>query len=81
MWKLWKDEVDCIITSYPKEWMSNEISLDALLPWDFADLRTVEPWWKLILSSKAMLPLLWSKFPNHPNLLPAYFDDPLSTIG
>ena len=24
-----------------------------------------------------MLPLLWSLFPGHPNLLPAYFDDPV----
>ena len=23
-----------------------------------------------------MLPLLWSMFPGHPNLLPAYYDDP-----
>ena len=29
--------------------------------------------WKSILSNKALLPLLWERFPNHPNLLPAYF--------
>jgi glutathionylspermidine synthase len=23
-----------------------------------------------------MLPLLWSLYPGHPNLLPAYYDDP-----
>ena len=32
----------------------------------------------MIASNKAMLPLLWSMFPGHPNLLPAYYDDPLS---
>ena len=31
--------------------------------------------WKSILSNKALLPLLWQMFPNHPNLLPAYFMD------
>lgn len=32
----------------------------------------IEPAWKLLLSSKAILPLLWEFFPNHPNLLPAF---------
>ena len=27
------------------------------------------------LSNKGILPLLWAMFPDHPNLLPAYFDD------
>ena len=35
----------------------------------------VEPPWKAVLSNKGILPLLWEMFPNHPNLLPAYFDD------
>ncbi|WP_372769127.1 glutathionylspermidine synthase family protein [Pseudoalteromonas sp.] len=35
--------------------------------------RFIEPEWKAILSNKALLPLLWQMFPNHPNLLPAYF--------
>ena len=33
----------------------------------------IEPAWKMILSNKAILPLLWQLFPGHPNLLPAYF--------
>jgi len=39
-------------------------------------LRSIEPFWKLIAANKAMLPLLWSLYPGHPNLLPSYFDDP-----
>jgi glutathionylspermidine synthase len=31
----------------------------------------------MILSNKAILPVLWELFPNHPNLLPASFN-PLS---
>ena len=61
---------------YPKEWMINEITQDGLLKYDFENLRSIEPFWKLIASNKAMLPLLWSLYPGHPNLLPAYFDDP-----
>ena len=53
--------------------------------WMFADAfskspsmqatRFLEPPWKAILSNKGMLPLLWEMAPNHPNLLPAYFED------
>jgi glutathionylspermidine synthase len=35
----------------------------------------IEPPWKLILSCKGILPLLWELFPDHPNLLPAYFTE------
>ena len=60
-----------------------------LYPWEFmfeeefgADLgnnniRWIEPPWKSILSNKALLPMLWKMFPNHPNLLPAFFEDEL----
>ncbi|MEN2494442.1 MAG: putative acid--amine ligase YgiC [Hyphomicrobiaceae bacterium hypho_1] len=34
----------------------------------------VEPAWKAILSNKGILPLLWQRHKNHPNLLPAFFD-------
>lgn len=40
------------------------------------ELKSIEPWWKLILGNKALLPMLWTMFPNHPNLLPAYYEDP-----
>ena len=56
---------------YPWEWLMRE---------DFAPnirrSRTlfVEPAWKMLLSTKAILPLLWETAPNHPNLLAASFD-------
>ena len=34
----------------------------------------VEPAWKMILSNKAILPILWELYPGCPYLLPAYFD-------
>ena len=40
-----------------------------------APTRWIEPPWKAILSNKGILPLLWEMFPNHPNLLPAFFED------
>jgi glutathionylspermidine synthase len=65
---------------YPWEWMFRE-QFGAFLPG--ASTRWIEPPWKAILSSKGILPLLWSMFPRHPNLLPAYFaDDPgRTTLG
>src|SRR5260370_2813975 len=40
-----------------------------------APTRWIEPPWKAILSNKGILPLLWEMFPDHPNLLPAFFED------
>jgi glutathionylspermidine synthase len=37
--------------------------------------RIMEPLWKLTLSNKGILPVLWDLYPDHPNLLPAYFED------
>lgn len=60
-----------------------------LYPWEFMmqeefgqhlgtnNIRWIEPPWKSIISNKALLPLLWKKFENHPNLLPAFFEDEL----
>ncbi|KAK3281749.1 hypothetical protein CYMTET_10482 [Cymbomonas tetramitiformis] len=62
---------------YPYEWLSQEdlgqyVVQDHLVHAE-GRVRWMEPAWKLILSSKAILPYLWSKHPDHPNLLPAYF--------
>ncbi|MDQ2994866.1 MAG: glutathionylspermidine synthase family protein [Pseudomonadota bacterium] len=39
-----------------------------------ATLHIIEPIWKMILTNKALLVILWELFPNHPNLLPTFFD-------
>jgi len=65
---------DCLISLYPKEWLISEITQDGLLKYDLENIRSFEPFWKLIMGNKALLPLLWSMYPNHPNLLPAYYD-------
>jgi glutathionylspermidine synthase len=40
-----------------------------------AGMQLIEPPWKAVLSNKGILPLLWERHPNHPHLLPAFFDD------
>jgi glutathionylspermidine synthase len=37
-----------------------------------APTRWIEPAWRLLLSGKGILALLWELFPGHPNLLPAF---------
>lgn len=69
-------DVKCLINQYPKEWLVNEIEHDELLKYDLAEIRSFEPWWKLILGNKALLPLLWNMYPEHKNLLPAFYDQP-----
>lgn len=76
VWQLGGALVRCLVNQYPKEWLANEVERDELLKYDLADLMTVEPWWKLILGNKALLPLLWSMYPHHQYLLPAYYDEP-----
>lgn len=39
-----------------------------------SNVAVIEPAWKMIVSNKGLLALLWERFPGHPNLLPAYFD-------
>ena len=65
-------------------------SLFKLYPWESlldeqfgpAALRTynnvtwIEPVWKMLLSNKGILPILWELYPKHPLLLEAYFDEP-----
>jgi glutathionylspermidine synthase len=57
---------------YPWEWIMAE-EFGAEVP--NCGTRFIEPPWKAILSNKGLMPLLWGMFENHPNLLPAYFED------
>ena len=57
---------------YPWEWMVD----DEFGPFiASAPTRWFEPAWKMLLSNKAVLPILWERYENHPNLLPAYFEE------
>ncbi|MGV9359686.1 glutathionylspermidine synthase family protein [Amycolatopsis sp. NPDC003731] len=64
-----------VLKLYPWEWVvDEEFGRHAVesLP------RTlwIEPLWKMILSNKTLLAILWENYPGHPNLLPAFADDP-----
>ena len=65
-------------------------SLFKLYPWEsllheqfgpaalrtYANMTWIEPIWKMLLSNKGILPILWELYPKHPLLLEAYFDEP-----
>jgi glutathionylspermidine synthase len=57
---------------YPWEWLLAD-AFGAELTWDRTAI--IEPIWKMTLSNKGLLAVLWELFPDHPVLLPAYFED------
>ncbi|PZG80271.1 glutathionylspermidine synthase [Streptomyces sp. NTH33] len=70
-----------IFKLYPWEWLTTDRFADHVL--DTLDngggtgsTLWIEPAWKMLLSNKALLAVLWELYPDHPNLLPAHLDGP-----
>jgi glutathionylspermidine synthase len=64
-----------IFKLYPWEAMlQEEFGPHALA--NYQSVRWIEPIWKMLLSNKGILPILWQLYPNHELLLEAHFDDP-----
>ena len=64
-------KIEALFKLYPWEWMMREeFGLKVI------DTTThfIEPLWKSLLANKGILAILWELFPDHENLLPAYFD-------
>jgi len=64
-----------IFKLYPWEWLVR----DQFAAQFFASYNTtqwVEPIWKMLLSNKGILPILWELFPHHANLLECHFGGP-----
>lgn len=63
--------VNSLFKLYPWEWMlADEFGKSEAMH----HTRFIEPPWKMLLSNKGILALLWEQEPNHPNLLPCYFE-------
>lgn len=57
---------------YPWEWMLRDEFARCLS--EVKDgVNWIEPIWKMVLSNKGILPILWELYPNHENLLKSYF--------
>ena len=64
-----KERITQAFKLYPWEWLWQEDFSAHLMQ---ERLQFIEPAWKMLLSNKGLLPILWELFPDHPNLLPAY---------
>jgi len=64
-----------IFKLYPWEWLLRDQNADQLLS-TYTLTQWIEPIWKMLLSNKGILPILWELFPGHPNLLECYFNEP-----
>jgi glutathionylspermidine synthase len=68
-----EDRITSIFKLYPWETMMAEGFAPHALA-TYRDMQWIEPIWKMLLSNKGILPILWELYPNHPNLLPANFE-------
>lgn len=69
------EHIQSVFKLYPWEWIVREEFGNHVIN-DSLDAQWIEPSWKMLLSNKAILPILWELFPNHPNLLASYFEQP-----
>ena len=81
----WNERRQCFVDTEPAE--NQILSIFKLYPWEtmleesfatqalrtYKDMRWIEPIWKLLLSNKGILPVLWELYPNHELLLESHF--------
>jgi glutathionylspermidine synthase len=67
------DVMRTICKLYPWEWLATD-EFGPMIPASGA--HWIEPMWKMLLSNKGLLVVVWELFPGHPNLLPAYLGSP-----
>ena len=67
--------IESIFKLYPWEWLvaEDERYVQALLK-QGTRMQWIEPVWKMLLSNKGLLAVLWDLFPESPYLLPASLD-------
>ena len=65
-----ENQINHIFKLYPWEWLLRDSFAGQVKT---SATKWLEPPWKMILSNKAILVILWELFPDHPNLLPASF--------
>ncbi len=63
--------IEQLFKLYPWEWLLHEAFGRHI---ETSSIILIEPAWKMILSNKGILPILWELYPHHPNLLEASFD-------
>ena len=69
-----ENQIQSIFKLYPWESMLEESFAPQCLR-TYPAMRWIEPIWKLLLSNKGILPILWQLYPNHDLLLESRFVD------
>lgn len=67
--------IGAVFKLYPWEWLVHD-RFGPLIMQHLNGTPWIEPIWKMVLSNKALLAVLWEMYPGHPNLLPAHLGDP-----
>ncbi len=84
----WNQDRQAFVDVDPEE--NQILSLFKLYPWEsmlgeefgpaalatYRQMTWIEPIWKMLLSNKGILPILWELYPNHELLLEAHFEAP-----
>lgn len=70
--------IEGLFKLYPWEFMLQEDFASVILS---SQTQWLEPGWKMLLSNKGILPLLWQKYQRHPNLLESHFEQPGQSFG
>lgn len=70
--------IEVLFKLYPWEWLLRDPFGQSPA---MGKVHMVEPAWKMMLSSKGILPLLWQMAPGHPNLLPAFFEGETEAVA
>lgn len=65
--------MEYIFKLYPYEWILQDGFGERLVENGYRS-QWIEPSWKMLLSCKALLPVLWQLYPGHPLLLESYFE-------
>jgi glutathionylspermidine synthase len=87
----WNQDRQAFVDADPEE--NQILSLFKLYPWEamvaeefgpaalatYRQMTWIEPIWKMLLSNKGILPILWELYPGHELLLEAHFEPPPST--
>ena len=64
-----------IFKLYPWEWLVRDPFAENFFA-SYNMTQWIEPIWKMLLSNKGILPILWELFPHHANLLECSFGEP-----
>lgn len=73
------NHIEALFKIYPWEFLIKDMFYPHIAT---SQLEVLEPMWKMLISTKSILPLLWEKHEGHPNLLPSFFsEEKMKSLG